>query len=118
MDCLPHIHVAALHAEQGYRSFVPGLGAFCRDGDTLLGAGVFKNSIGNTSAYFVGGLQPLRFGSVKAGAVLGAATGYYHAVVPLGAAVLSYKHIHLSVIPKVEGKAPATLAFSFTWDIR
>jgi hypothetical protein len=114
MDCLPQVHVVAIHAEHGYRSEIPGLGALCRKGDFLAGAGAYRNSLGKSTAYIAGGWQPLTYGSVRAGVIVGLATGYRPHPVPMAAAFVSVWHVHFTLIPKVEGKTPATAGISFT----
>ena len=117
MDCLPQIHVAAIHAEHGYRSFTPGIGAFCRAGRAIVGAGGFRNSIGRGTAYAAGGYQwPVR--SLRVGGYAGLATGYRPHPVPFGAMLVSAGHFHLSFIPEIKGKTPMTFGFSFTWGFR
>jgi len=118
MDCLPHIHVAAIHADHGYRSFTPGIGAMCR-GKYLLGAGVYKNSLGNGSAYAAAGWQPWTLWGVKIGGLAGVVSGYEEdRVVPLAALFVSYKHLHFSFIPEVKTKTPAVMGFSFTFPLK
>jgi hypothetical protein len=115
MDCLPHIHVAAIHADHGYRSFTPGLGVMC-ESKVLLGAGAYKNSLGDLSTYAAAGYQPWKLGALKIGALAGVATGYKHYdVVPLAAVLVSYKNLHFTFIPEVKTKTPAVLGLSFTF---
>lgn len=117
MDCLPHIHVAALHAEPGYRTATPGIGILCKQADTLLGAGLYSNSIGNLSKYAFAGWQPLQLGQVKLGVIAGVVDGYRMnngGATPMAALVASYKHIHLTLIPGTP-KNDAALALSFTF---
>lgn len=120
MDCLPHIHVAALHApsEQQFRTFTPGLGVLCRKADWLAGAGVYRNSIGTTSKYVMGGYQPLRIGPVAVGAFVGAVDGYrrnHGGFNPMGGLALSWGHVHVIAWPQVKDYSPAGLAVSFTF---
>lgn len=113
MDCLPHIHVAAIHASHGYHSFTPGLGVMC-EAKYLLGGGVYKNSMGHTSKYVAAGYQPWRVGEVKIGAIGGVVSGYLPGVVPLAAVFVSYRDMHFTFIPEVKTKTPAVLGISFT----
>lgn len=119
MDCLPHFHVAAYHAEAGFRSATPGIGALCRKGDLLAGAGVFSNSIGNASLYAIGGWQPWRIGEARVGAFAGVINGYRRGAMPFAAAAVSVPYrdgeLHFTVIPKVSNLSPLTVGFSFTW---
>lgn len=121
MDCMPQLHLAAIHAEPGYRGDTPGLGVLCRDGDLLAGAGLLRNSIGQRSAYAIAGWQPLRLGPVRIGAVAGAINGYRYrdgAAMPFAAGVVSVPagraEIHLTVIPS-SPVSPATLGLSLSW---
>ncbi len=118
MDCLPHIHVAAIHAEPGYRGDTPGLGVLCRnESSVLVGAGIYSNSIGNISKYAFAGWQPLQLGDVKLGFVAGAVDGYRlrnGGAVPMAALVVSYKHLHFTLIPGTPKNAGA-LGISFTF---
>jgi hypothetical protein len=47
----------------------------CR-GKYLLGAGVYRNSVGSTSAYAAAGYQPWTLSGLKIGALVGAVSGY------------------------------------------
>jgi hypothetical protein len=117
MDCLPHIHVAAIHAESGFSSATPGLGILCKQTDTLLGAGVYSNSIGNLSKYAFAGWRPLQIDAIKLGVIVGVVDGYRMnngGAAPMAALVASYKHINLTLIPGTP-KNVAALALSFTF---
>lgn len=119
-DCLPHIHVAAVHAERGYHSGIPGIGVLCRKNELLVGAGVYQNSVKGdgprkTTAYVAGGWQPLQLRGVRAGLIVGLATGYRPGPVPLAAGFVSWRHVHFILIPPVKDVTPATAAVSFTW---
>jgi hypothetical protein len=118
MDCTPHIHIAAYHAEPGFKSATPGVGVLCRDGDISYGAGGYSNSIGRGTVYGALGLQPLRMGDWRFGVLVGAATGYVASpVVPLGGLFISTpKGVNLTVIPPVQPYAPLTIAIS--WEFR
>lgn len=119
MHCLPQIHVAAIHAQAGFRSDVPGLGVLCRnDGDAVIGAGGYSNSIGKFSAYAIAGYEPFRIGSVRFGAIAGVVNGYGRGVTPMAAAVASipfnWGEMHIVLIPPVPRVTPLTVQFSFT----
>ena len=114
MDCLPHFHLVALHAERGYRSEIPGIGILCRQDQYLVGGGVYRNSIHRDTAYLAAGWQPVQFGMLRLGALAGMATGYRDYPVPVAAGLISIGHIHLTLVPKVRDTTPATLAISFT----
>jgi hypothetical protein len=77
MDCLPQLHVAAIHASPGYRGDIPGLGILCRSARGLtLGVGRYSNSVGKPTNYLAVGAQPLQWGPVRAGAFVGVLDGY------------------------------------------
>ena len=118
MDCLPHIHLVAIHAEPGYRSETPGIGALCRKGTFLAGGGAYRNSVHRDTAYIAGGWQPLELGRVRVGAIVGVATGYRDYPIPLAAAFVSVWNVHFTMLPSVPGATPATLGISFTLDLR
>lgn len=122
MDCLHHIHVAALHApsEQEFRTFTPGIGVLCKDGNFSAGAGVYSNSVGERSKYVMGAWQPLKIGPVKVGAFAGAVDGYKMnngKFAPMGGLAVSWGHIHIIAWPKYKNYTPAVVAVSFTFDI-
>lgn len=123
MDCYPHVHVAALHADApaGYQTATPGLGVLCRDGVWLAGVGVLQNSHGRTSEYVQVGAQPIELGPVRLGAIVGSITGYRAHAMPMAALVASVPvpvgELHFTVIPPVAGliagrKTPLTVALS------
>lgn len=114
-DCGPHVHLLAFHSEDHYETVTPGLGALCHEDTRLLGAGAYRNSLGKGSAYAAGGWQPIKIKDVRIGVIAGIVTGYMDTVVPLGAVFVSVGKIHLSIIPKVEGKTPATLGLSVSF---
>jgi len=124
MDCLPHIHLAAIHSEAGYRSATLGVGVLCRENDVLAGTGIYRNSIGMTSRYAAVGLQPFRIGGWRLGAVAGVVTGY-GPTRPLAGGFTSMRwrwlgpdgELHFMLIPPVSHLSPATagLSFSFGW---
>ena len=122
MDCLPHIHVAALHApsEQKFRTFTPGIGVLCKQGDLSAGAGVYSNSVGDRSKYVMGAWQPLRMGPVNVGAFAGIVDGYKAnrgGFVPMAGLALSWGHVHIIAWPKYKDYTPAVVAVSFTFDL-
>ena len=117
---MPHVHVAALHSDAGYRTAVPGIGALWTDGPWLGGAGIYRNSNphGGLSAYLMAGAQPLRVGPVKLGAVAGIVNGYERAqgrFAPFVAAVASWDNNHLTIMPPSEPKKPWVIQYSFTF---
>jgi hypothetical protein len=114
MDCLPHIHLVAIHAEPGYRSETPGVGALCRRETFLAGAGVYRNSVHRDTGYVAAGWQPWELGAMRIGGIAGIATGYRDYPVPVAAVFLSVWHVHLTLLPKVPGATPATLGVSLT----
>ena len=120
MDCLPHIHAVAIHAPPSpeYRTSVPGLGALCRDGDRVLGAGGYNNSNGDFSKYVAVGVQPWRAAGLRIGGIVGTVDGYKsgHAE-PLAAALLSapvrWGEIHAIISPPF-GDKPLAVEFGAT----
>lgn len=105
MDCLPQLHLAAIHAPAGtYQSATPGLGALCRDGVWLAGAGALRNSLGRDSVYLMAGAQTDT--PVRVGVVIGAISGYRDQPLPFAAVAVSYGNVHLTIIPPVRGVVP------------
>lgn len=104
----------------------PGLGVMRRSPTNyLLGAGIFRNSIGRTAGYAYGGKQ-WRLGRVLAGGIAGVTHRYRFnngGVVPLGAAVVTVPltesiAIDLVGIPRIANYTYATLNFSLSWRFR
>lgn len=122
MDCLPHIHISAWHAEPGFESAIPGIGALCKTGnaDLMTALGVYRNSIARTSAYAGAVWQPVKIGQLQAGAFAGVVSGYRSGMMPFAAGVVTAPmgraRLHFTVIPKTE-QTPATVALSasFGW---
>jgi hypothetical protein len=118
MDCLPQLHVAAIHAEAGYNTATPGIGVLCSDGVYMLGAGVYRNSVSKHSNYAIGGKYLGRINSVTYGIVGGMVDGYAARnghFIPLAGVVLTYKQLHLMLVPPVHKQSPALVEFSFTF---
>ena len=122
MDCLPQIHVAAIHAEAGYNIATPGIGVLCRtDDDVIGGIGIYKNSNDNVSKYAQIGWQPLEVAGVKLGAFFGTVDGYRRgngSFVPMGGLVASWGHIHVIAWPAADKYSSAGIALSFTFQIK
>jgi len=121
MDCLPQIHVAAIHAEPGHRAAVPGLGILCSHDDLRAGLGAFQNSNGVGSKYLTAAWLPFGLGGARFGAAAGVVTGYSSGrVEPLLGAVaqlpFSWGSIYALLTP-ASGPKPLTLSFNFTIDI-
>jgi hypothetical protein len=115
MDCLPQLHVAAIHAESGYNTATPGIGVLCADGNYILGAGMFRNSISKKSSYAIGGKYLGTINGIQYGLIGGVINGYNNGkVLPLGGFVASYKQMHLLFTPPVSGQSPALVEVSFT----
>jgi len=78
MDCMPQIHTVAIHAEAGYNTSVPGLGVLCvtDSKENFVGAGSYRNSIGNASDYAVAGTYIFTISEIRYGIVGGLVTGY------------------------------------------
>jgi hypothetical protein len=119
MDCLPQIHVAAIHAEAGYNTATPGIGVLCSDGVYLLGAGVYRNSVSKHSNYAIGGKYMGHINGVSYGLVGGMVDGYAARdghFIPLAGVVLTYKQLHLMLVPAVPSQSPALVEISFTFN--
>lgn len=104
----------------------PGLGVLRRSPENyMLGAGVFRNSLGRTAGYaYVGKQWPLR--RILVGGIAGV-THHYNfnrgGPVPLGAAVVTVPltdslALDLVGIPRLAHYTYATLNFSVSWRFR
>ncbi len=130
-----HLNVQAYsfheHTTQDYLyNTTPGIGLIRRQGNWLLGAGVFRNSIGRWAGYGYGGYQwPLfktRAGPIRVGGIGGVTHHYYFnegGIVPLGAAVVSIPitrtlALDLVGIPRIKNATYATLNLSLSWQFR
>jgi hypothetical protein len=121
MDCLPHIHTYAYHAEGSYNSITPGIGALCTVArDTHLGVGTYRNSINRQSEYVAIAYQPVKIGPVSIGALAGGVTGYKPYMMPMGGLMMSAPvgpvTVHTLVIPK-NNVGPMTVSLSFTFKL-
>lgn len=116
--------------EEDLHNTTPGLGVIRRENNWLLGAGVFRNSIGRWAGYGYGGYQ-FPFGSLPAGPLrFGAIAGITHhyfwndgGIVPLGAAVFTVPvtrrlSVDLVGIPRIKNATYATLNVSFSWQFK
>lgn len=104
----------------------PGLGIMRRSPENyMLGAGIFRNSIGRTAGYAYVGKQ-WRLRRVLAGGIAGVTHRYHFnngGIVPLGAAVVTVPltdslAIDLIGIPRIANYTYATLNFSVSWRFR
>ena len=103
----------------------PGIGVLRRQDDWLLGAGIFRNSLGRWAGYGYGGYQwPI--GPVRVGGIAGI-THHYDAnnggIVPLAGALVTIPvsdrfEIDLIGIPRVTNYTYNTLNVSFAWRFR
>ncbi|MBI2512998.1 MAG: hypothetical protein HYV96_13545 [Opitutae bacterium] len=104
----------------------PGLGVLRRSTENfMLGAGVFRNSLGRTAGYaYVGKQWPLR--RILVGGIAGVTHHYnfnHGGLVPLGAAIVTVPltdslALDLVGIPRVTHYTYATLNFSISWRFR
>jgi hypothetical protein len=104
----------------------PGIGVMRRTSDHwLAGAGVFRNSVGNTAGYgYVGKQWPV--GRVLAGGIAGLTHNYrfnHGGLVPLAAGVVTVPlaenwSLELIGIPRVKNYSYTTLNFSVSWRFR
>ncbi|MBT0570764.1 hypothetical protein KIK84_10525 [Curvibacter sp. CHRR-16] len=123
MDCQPQLHLAAYHSQPGYRSDTYGLGLLCAlDADFSLAAGHYSNSIGRPSNYGAVAWQPWVVGGARLGGFAGIVSGYRRDPIPIGAAVVTIPaifhtqaHVHVTMIPHVDGYVPDTLEISFSF---
>jgi hypothetical protein len=124
MDCLPQLHLAAIHGEAGYRGNTHGLGVFCRLGPEneawATGIGRFRNSVAGYSNYALVGYQPYKLAGVRLGAFAGTMNGYVYknggyfpAAGGLASIPVPFGELHVVGIPK-NPYTPATLEFSIT----
>lgn len=116
--------------ETDLHNTTPGLGLIRRQNEWLLGAGVFRNSIGRWAGYGYGGYQwPLwrtRAGAVRVGGIAGLTHHYLWndgGIVPLAALVMTIPvtptfAIDLVGIPRIKNATYATLNVSFSWQFR
>jgi hypothetical protein len=122
MDCLPQLHLAAIHAQAGYRGDTIGLGVFCRlageKPDWSIGAGRIRNSVEGHSNYASMGYQPWAVGGVRLGGFAGTINGYSYkngGYFPYAGALASipmpFGEVHLVGIPMTP-HTPATVEFS------
>ncbi len=111
--------------QEDLRNDTPGIGMLRRDGNWLLGAGAFRNSIGNWAGYGYGGYQwPL--GAIRVGGIAGATHRYNYnngGIVPMAAAVVSVPlsdkwEIELIGIPRVKDYTYTTLNVSIAYRFR
>lgn len=121
IDCSPQLHVAAIHAEAGYNTSVPGLGVLCVADTLIIGAGSFQNSVGHASNYAVVGEYLGHAGPLRLGYIIGAIDGYPrndYKPMPWAAAVATYPlpwgAVHMTAVPAVSGYTPAFVQFSIT----
>jgi len=130
-----HLNVQAYsfheHTTQDYLwNTTPGVGPIRRQDNWLLGAGIFRNSIGRWAGYGYGGWQYPVFqfanGPLRVGGIAGV-THHYHfndgGIVPLAAAVVTVpitKSIALDLvgIPRIKNATYATLNLSVSWRFR
>lgn len=108
----------------------PGVGLIRRQENWLLGAGVFRNSIGRWAGYGYGGYQfpvaEMPAGPLRLGAIAGVTHHYLWndgGIVPLGAAVLTLPvtrrlALDLVGIPRIRNATYATLNVSVSWQFR
>jgi hypothetical protein len=116
--------------ETDLQNTTPGLGVIRRQENWLLGAGVFRNSIGRWAGYGYGGYQfpiaQLPAGPLRIGGIAGVTHHYLWndgGIVPLGAAVVTVPiakrlAVDLVGIPRIRNATYATLNVSLSWQFR
>ena len=73
MDCMPQIHVAAIHAQAEYNNSTTGLGVLCAMApDMRVSVGFYRNGLNRHSNYAAIAYQPYRVGPVHVGGMAGA----------------------------------------------
>jgi hypothetical protein len=122
IDCQPQLHIAAIHAEAGYRTAVPGLALLCINDELILSVGAYQNSIGKHSNYIVGGMYLGAVGSIRYGVIAGAVDGYQinnGNAIPMAAGIVSFPFMghsmHLTLIPPVPNYTPALVQVSLSF---
>ncbi len=122
MDCLPQLHIAAIHDVAGYRGDTYGLGVLCRltgvNDAWATAAGRFRNSVGGYSDYASMGYQPWTFAGVRLGGFAGMINGYAYkngGYFPYAGALasipVSFGEVHVVGIP-MTWRTPTTLELS------
>ena len=116
--------------EEDLHNTTPGLGVIRRQDNWLLGAGVFRNSIGRWAGYgYVGWQYPFfatRAGPVRIGGIAGITHHYFWndgGIVPLAAAVITVpiaKTLALDFValPHIRNATYATLNVSLSWQFK
>jgi len=126
IDCLPQIHMVAIHATPGYQDTVPGFAALCEYDRYLAGVGTYKNSIGRVSEYAMVGAYAFQYEKFRVGAIAGVVNGYRddNGVSPLGGVITSYKlnwhgidSLNTLLVPPVQGLTPAFIQFNITLEL-
>ena len=117
-DCLPQVHLAAVHAAAGYSGDTLGLGVVCRAERLLIGAGFYRNSMAQHSNYGMVAYQPIALGGVRLGVFAGMVNGYsyrggnYFPMAGLLSSLpLPIGELHMAVIPQTSVN-PAVAEFS------
>lgn len=124
MDCDPQLHMAAYHdSSTAYNNDTLGVGALCvLDPDYRLTVGGYYNSLRRPSFYAAAAWQPLHWGTVRSGLLMGAVTGYQEGAIPLvaSATTLTTGKIewHLTLVPHVVDVSPATAELSVSYKFR
>jgi hypothetical protein len=109
------LHTNSYHFDRhhGFNESNPGIGLLRNASDnTFIATGIYYNSVRRMTVYAAAAWQPLQAGSVKAGLMIGGATGYAMPVAPIGAVVVSASvnvfdkpaAIHAVVLPDVKFK--------------
>lgn len=116
MDFQTHLFLGAWHDDPTIGATVnPGIGVLARESDYLAGAGVWRNSAKEVVPYGFAGWQPLTFGPVRAGGIVGA-TKYSGKPKGFAGVLFTYtqdgKDWHVLVTPRVKNYAPATVMLS------
>ncbi len=121
MDCLPILHIAALHSEPGFRTVTPGIGLRCKVGsDVAVGAGFYRNSNkdGGLSKYAMAAWQPIKLGPVDVGAFGGWVDGYERKggrFAPMAGLVGTFGKHNLLIAPPSKSGKPSLVHYFITF---
>lgn len=108
-----------VNAKKNYNQQNYGAGIEYQSGELILMAGGYRNSAYKNSLYAMGGWLPLKYGNIKAGAMLGIVNGYPGmndgGIIPVAAGIVSAEYGHVGVnlilLPTSKEKTPLTLGF-------
>ncbi len=110
------VHVGSKHSSGKYNENNYGVGLVHQQNDSLsYAAGVYKNSLNDTSAYALVQYLPLQYKAFEAGFFGGVVSGYPKSPFAAGGLVRVHQGVvyhQFQLIPKVKGVTPATVGYS------